>query len=148
MKLWKRCLVLPLFPSYRMLYAIQCDHEYLLRSLMISSFFFFFRKKRTRKLKHSSPFLIQLRHISSHRCPSFSPKLADVIIKDWFILSTSRLTPYRTCGFGKISRNCLDLLDTPFHTFFFVFHTFLGLRFFFFFWFFCLSIASSPKSFD
>lgn len=46
------------------------------------------------------------------------------------------ITLSRACGFGDISRHCPDLLDTPFHTFFFVFHTFLGLRSFSFFGFF------------
>lgn len=94
---------------------------------ILDDFIFFFS---TRREQGNLTFvtLIHLRHISCHDCPSFSPRLADVIIKDGFILSTNRFTLSRACRFGKISRNCLDLLDTPFHTFPLVFHTFLGLR--------------------
>lgn len=122
---------------------------------MISSFFFsfFFHKKSTRKLyiRHPSLSICGTHQPVTVGPPPFPQSLQTSLSKNGFILSTSRFTTSRACGFGKISRDCLDLLDIPFHTFSLCFPHVSGSEIFFFFlfdFFSCPSIASSPKSVD
>lgn len=143
MKLWKRCLALPLFSF---LQNAICYTVRILRIMNTFSilddfiffsffFFFFFHKKSTRKLyiRHPSLSICGTHQPVTVAPPPFPQSLQTSLSKNGFILSTSRFTTSRACGFGKISRDCLDLLDIPFHTFSLCFPHVSGSEIFIFF---------------
>lgn len=149
MKLWKRCLALPLFSFLQnaICYTVRIlcimNTFSILDDLFFFSFFF-----STRRVQGNFTFVTLPYPSAAHQPvtvapPPFPQSLQMSLSKNGFILSTSRFTLYRACGFGKISRDCLDLLDIPFHTFSLCFPHVSGSEIFYFFfpfWFFFLPI--------
>lgn len=144
MKLWKRCLALPLFSflqnaiCYTMRILCIMNTFSILDDFIFFFFLFFLFFFSTIRVQGNFTFVTLPYPSAAHISPSLLPPLLSLKAcrghyqRTDLSSGTSRFTTSRACGFGKISRDCLDLLDIPFHTFSLCFPHVSGSEIFFF----------------